>query len=114
MMLTSAGQRGDAPRCRELGIAVYLIKPIRQSELLEAILAALGKAPPGKDGRQSSPATPFARIGASSRFFWPRTTRSTSNSSCAFLRSVGHVVTVASNGNEASGLAQEYPDSTWC
>jgi PAS domain S-box-containing protein len=43
MMLTSAGRRGDAARCRELGIAVYLIKPIRQSELLEAILAALGK-----------------------------------------------------------------------
>jgi CheY-like chemotaxis protein len=45
MMLTSAGQRGDAARCRELGIAVYLIKPIRQSELLEAILAALGEVP---------------------------------------------------------------------
>ncbi len=43
MMLTSCGQRGDVARCRELGIAVYLIKPIRQSELLEAILAALGK-----------------------------------------------------------------------
>lgn len=43
MMLTSAGQRGDAARCRELGIAVYLIKPIRESELREAILAALGK-----------------------------------------------------------------------
>ena len=44
MMLTSAGQRGDATRCRELGIAVYLNKPIRQSELLEAIFAALGKS----------------------------------------------------------------------
>ena len=43
MMLTSAGQRGDAARCRELGIAVYLIKPIRQSELLEALQASLGK-----------------------------------------------------------------------
>ena len=48
MMLTSAGQRGDGARCRELGIAVYLIKPIRQSDLLEAILAALGKTP-GKE-----------------------------------------------------------------
>jgi two-component system, sensor histidine kinase and response regulator len=47
MMLTSAGQRGDAARCRELGIAAYLIKPIRQSELLRAILEALGK-PSGK------------------------------------------------------------------
>jgi len=45
MMLTSAGQRGDVARCRELGIAVYLIKPIRKSELLEAMLAALGKSP---------------------------------------------------------------------
>ena len=43
MMLTSAGQRGDAARCRELGIAAYLIKPIRQSDLLDAILTALGK-----------------------------------------------------------------------
>ncbi|MBZ5516255.1 MAG: PAS domain S-box protein [Acidobacteriia bacterium] len=41
MMLTSAGQRGDAARCRKLGVAAYLIKPIRQSELLEAILTAL-------------------------------------------------------------------------
>jgi two-component system, sensor histidine kinase and response regulator len=44
MMLTSAGRRGDAARCRELGVAAYLIKPIRQSELMEAILAALGNA----------------------------------------------------------------------
>ena len=44
MMLSSMGQRGDAVRCRELGVAAYLSKPIRQSVLLEAILAAL--APP--------------------------------------------------------------------
>jgi two-component system sensor histidine kinase/response regulator len=43
MMLTSIGQRGDAARCREVGISAYLIKPIRQSELLEAILTALGQ-----------------------------------------------------------------------
>jgi signal transduction histidine kinase/ligand-binding sensor domain-containing protein/DNA-binding response OmpR family regulator len=42
MMLTSAGQRGDAARCRELGVAAYLTKPIRQSELREAILSVLG------------------------------------------------------------------------
>jgi CheY-like chemotaxis protein len=45
MMLTSAGQRGDAALCRKLGIAAYMIKPIRQSELLEAILMALGGIP---------------------------------------------------------------------
>jgi PAS domain S-box-containing protein len=48
MMLTSAGQRGDAARCRKLGVAAYLIKPIRQSELLEAILAALEEKSSGR------------------------------------------------------------------
>ena len=38
VMLTSAGQPGDAARCRELGIAAYLTKPIKRSELRGAIL----------------------------------------------------------------------------
>jgi len=42
MMLTSAGHRGDALRCRELGVSAYLLKPIRQSELREAIAKVLG------------------------------------------------------------------------
>ena len=42
MMLTSAGHRGDALRCQELGVAAYLLKPIRQSELREAIARVLG------------------------------------------------------------------------
>jgi len=41
MMLTSGGQRGDAARCGELGIAGYLLKPVRQSELREAIARVL-------------------------------------------------------------------------
>ena len=42
MMLTSAGHRGDAVRCQELGVVAYLLKPIRQSELREAIARVLG------------------------------------------------------------------------
>ena len=42
MMLTSAGHRGDAARCRDLGVATYLLKPIRQAELRESIGRALG------------------------------------------------------------------------
>ncbi len=41
MMLSSTGQRGDATRCKELGVAGYLTKPVRQSILLEAIHVAL-------------------------------------------------------------------------
>ncbi len=43
MMLTSAGQRGDAQRCHELGICAYLTKPVDDKDLLEAILVVLGQ-----------------------------------------------------------------------
>jgi PAS domain S-box-containing protein len=45
MMLSSAGFRGDAARCRKLGVSAYLTKPVKQSFLLDAILMALGAAP---------------------------------------------------------------------
>jgi PAS domain S-box-containing protein len=45
MMLSSAGMRGDAARCREIGVSAYLTKPIRQSELLDAIVTALATRP---------------------------------------------------------------------
>ena len=41
MMLTSGGQRGDAQRCQALGIAAYLLKPVRQSELRDAMIRVL-------------------------------------------------------------------------
>ena len=49
VMLTSAGRQGDGARCRALGIAAYLMKPVSQTELLEAILAVLGMPSDGPD-----------------------------------------------------------------
>jgi PAS domain S-box-containing protein len=45
LMLTSAGQPDDVERCRQLGVRAYLTKPVRQSELLDTILATLGGSP---------------------------------------------------------------------
>ena len=42
MMLSSNDLAGDAARCRALGVAAYLCKPIRPSELRSAILDVLG------------------------------------------------------------------------
>jgi PAS domain S-box-containing protein len=53
MMLSSADRQGDSVRCRALGVAAYLTKPIKQSELLNAIVTALGTAP-----RKEEPAEP--------------------------------------------------------
>jgi signal transduction histidine kinase/DNA-binding response OmpR family regulator/HPt (histidine-containing phosphotransfer) domain-containing protein len=47
MMLSSAGIRGDAQRCRQIGVDAYLTKPVRQSTLLDAVLAVLQ---PGSGG----------------------------------------------------------------
>src|SRR5271157_1011060 len=47
IMLTSAGQRGDAARCRELGVAAYLTKPVGQAELFDCIARVLGPAGAG-------------------------------------------------------------------
>ena len=46
MMLTSVGIRGDAARCNQLGVAAYLVKPVTQSDLFDAIVRVLG-APQG-------------------------------------------------------------------
>jgi signal transduction histidine kinase/CheY-like chemotaxis protein len=46
IMLTSAGQRGDATRCQELGVSAYLTKPISAWELFRAILTIMGTAAP--------------------------------------------------------------------
>jgi CheY-like chemotaxis protein/anti-sigma regulatory factor (Ser/Thr protein kinase) len=44
MMLTSANHRRDVAHCRDLGIAAYISKPIRQGELREAIVRLLSPA----------------------------------------------------------------------
>ena len=53
MMLSSSGLRGDAARCRESGIAAYLVKPIKQSALQKAILATLAAAAADAPQRES-------------------------------------------------------------
>jgi signal transduction histidine kinase/DNA-binding response OmpR family regulator len=56
VLLTSVGIRGDAARCRELGIDAYLTKPIQRSDLLEAIQSVLGSS------RDSASGQPFVTI----------------------------------------------------
>ncbi|MBW2118500.1 MAG: PAS domain S-box protein [Deltaproteobacteria bacterium] len=43
ILLTSAGYKGDAARCKEVGISGYLLKPVKKSDLLDAIVMALGR-----------------------------------------------------------------------
>jgi two-component system, sensor histidine kinase and response regulator len=44
IILTSIGQRGDASRLEALGCSGYLLKPVKQHMLFEALIAVLGQA----------------------------------------------------------------------
>jgi len=45
IVVTSAGVKGDGQRCRDLGIAGYLRKPVPFTEMLETLLIVMGNAP---------------------------------------------------------------------
>ncbi|MCI0568382.1 MAG: response regulator, partial [Acidobacteria bacterium] len=101
MMLTSAGQRGDGARCRELGIAAYLVKPIRQSELLEAILLAVGRGP-----QERAPSPLITRHTLREGRRKVRVLLAEDNAvnqalAVRLLEKRGHSVVVAANGREA-------------
>jgi CheY-like chemotaxis protein len=55
MLLTSGGLPGDGQRCRELGVAAYLTKPVSRAQLLEAVASVL------RDATGSLPAKPEDR-----------------------------------------------------
>lgn len=42
IVVTSAGVKGDGQRCRDLGIAAYLRKPVPFTEMLETLLIVMG------------------------------------------------------------------------
>ncbi len=110
MMLTSAGQRGDAARCRALGIEAYLIKPIRQSELLDAILMTLGRPPRAK--ARPGLVTRHSLRSARRRLRILLAEDNLVNRELAvrILEKGGHTVVAAGNGKEAVELLEGSAD----
>jgi two-component system, sensor histidine kinase and response regulator len=102
MMLTSAGKPGDGERCRSLGIANYVTKPIRQEELYAAVARALGarREPPAEYIRlaETAPALPASRP---LRILLAEDNPVNRQLAIALLNRRGHVVTVAENGKAA-------------
>lgn len=99
MMLTSEGQRGHAATCRELGIASYLMKPISQSELLDAMMTALGNPP-----QAETPLITRHSLRESKRqlnLLVAEDNLVNQTLAMRLLEKIGHKVTIANNGIEA-------------
>jgi two-component system sensor histidine kinase/response regulator len=105
LMLSSADRQRDAARCRELGIGAYLIKPLKKSELLEAITTALGATPALQDTPAAIVPVPDAVTSGrpSKRLCILLAEDNPTNQllASALLRKQGHEVVVAGNGKEA-------------
>ena len=104
MMLSSADRREDAARCRDLGVAAYLTKPIRQSTLLDTIMTALGPRASVED--RAAPGAPTTAAGAdrprrSLRLLLAEDNAVNQRLAVSLLEKRGHRVTVAGNGREA-------------
>jgi two-component system, sensor histidine kinase and response regulator len=99
IMLSSMGQRGDVDRCKEVGISGYLPKPIKQSDLFDAIIMTMGLS------SEESPAvvTRHRVYEERERFNILLAEDNLINQTLAtkLLETRGHRVTLASNGLEA-------------
>jgi CheY-like chemotaxis protein/nitrogen-specific signal transduction histidine kinase len=108
MMLTSGGQPGDTARCRQLGVATYLTKPVKQADLHKAILAAFGTAvPPRKPEPRLPQQAPSA--GRRLRILLAEDNPVNQKLALALLEKQGHAVAVANNGREALTALEREP-----
>jgi PAS domain S-box-containing protein len=108
MMLSSAGQPGDAARCRELGITTYLTKPIKQSDLLDAILTVLSLSF-AADGVHQPAVQSSQHDRRSLRVLLAEDNAVNQKLAIRLLEKRGHSVFVASNGKQAVAALEQQP-----
>jgi len=103
MMLSSADRRGDSSRCRELGVLAYLVKPVSQSELRDAIARVLGAKDQGYDPPLNSKVIPPDTRDSSGFLSVLLVEDNAVNQRLAarLLEKRGHHVVVTANGQEA-------------
>ena len=97
LMLTSDRQQGDGQRCRELGIAAYLVKPVRQAELRDAIVRTLMPKPAWNNIPGAAEASETNR---SLRILLAEDNVINQKLASRTLENRGHSVTIAHNGRE--------------
>ncbi|RJP33860.1 MAG: response regulator [Candidatus Omnitrophota bacterium] len=109
IILTSAGQRGDAHRCHEIGVSAYLMKPVKQSELFDSMMLIMEdslrvKAPKPVVTRHS-----LREMRKPYRILLAEDNKVNQKLAVSRLEKGGYTVVVASDGEEALSLYQNQP-----
>ncbi len=102
ILLTSAARPGDVARCREISVAAHLIKPIKQSLLMNAIAGAVA----GKDAKDLTQGKPretsdIATAGRILHILLAEDNAVNQKFAVRVIEKAGHSVVVANNGREA-------------
>ncbi len=109
MMLTSDNQRGDIARCRELGLAAYLIKPIQQTELQRTIVEALGYSVEKNHQAGAATISAVPQKGDALRILLAEDNAVNQQVAVRMLNKQGHAVVMAKNGKDALAALRTHP-----
>ncbi len=104
LMMLSSGERPDDAACQELRLAGYLTKPLKQSDLLEAILAALRL--PGEAMTPPAVSASSATAQRKLRILLVEDNNVNQRLACHLLGAQGHEVVVAGDGTQALALTE--------
>jgi PAS domain S-box-containing protein len=105
VMLTSASQPEDVARCRKLGISAYLTKPIKQSELFDVIITAIGET--AREGpRALKRSKRLRRTQRNLHVLVAEDNQVNQLLAKRIFEKLGHRVTVVGNGREALAAVQ--------
>ncbi len=101
VMLTSAGHAGDVERCRKLEIGAYLMKPVKQSELLATVLTALSRPVVGAEPVPTSASAPAHLLPRPLHILLAEDNAVNQRLAMRLLQKQGHTIELANNGCEA-------------
>lgn len=102
ILLSSDVHRGDLQRCKDLGVAAHILKPVKQSELFEAVACALGS---GAESRLDAKFMESSVLTAPLRILLAEDNLVNQKLAVALLTPLGHKVTVVNNGRDAVDLS---------
>jgi CheY-like chemotaxis protein/HPt (histidine-containing phosphotransfer) domain-containing protein len=108
MMLTSGSRAGDVARCEQMGIAAHLLKPVKQSELFDAIVLALGVSAAEDEVPRPVHSAPPAAL-RPLKVLLAEDSLVNQKLAVGLLERQGHAVVVVTNGKQALAAATSEP-----
>ena len=106
ILLTTGGQRGDALRCKDLGISAYLMKPVKHSDLFDTISMTMQNDTPDKSQSGLITRHTLREHRHSLRLLLAEDHPVNRKLAARILEKMGHSVAMAKTGKEALSAAQ--------